>query len=251
MEKWTTSRRTRYLPVCWALVALASLGAAPPVAGPKPADLDRPPPPLAPAEAAKRFKVADGLVIGLAASEPEVTQPLSISFDDRGRMWVLQYRQYPLPEGLKAGQGSLGRLMKDRQTADALEAALKHIEQVTARLNAGEGSLGKLLKDDAFLSSLASATSKMDLLVSKLNSSEGTAGKFINDPALFNRLTGVTERLEQLVTRLTEGEGTAGLLLKDKQLYENMNGAVGDLRTLLANIQRDPRRYLNVRVSIW
>jgi phospholipid/cholesterol/gamma-HCH transport system substrate-binding protein len=156
-----------------------------------------------------------------------------------------------LTEGLKAGQGSLGRLMKDRQTADALEAALKHIEQVTARLNAGEGSLGKLLKDDAFLSSLASATSKMDLLVSKLNSSEGTAGKFINDPALFNRLTGVTEQLEQLVTRLTEGEGTAGLLLKDKQLYENMNGAVGDLRTLLANIQRDPRRYLNVRVSIW
>ncbi len=102
MEKWTTRRRMHYLPVCWALVALASLGAAPPIAGPKPADPDRPPPPLAPTEAARRFKVADGLAIGLAASEPEVTQPLSISFDDRGRMWVLQYRQYPLPEGLKA-----------------------------------------------------------------------------------------------------------------------------------------------------
>src|SRR5205823_12882704 len=86
----------------WALAALASLGAAPPVAGPKPVDPDRPPPPLAPAEAARRFKVADGLAIGLAASEPDVVQPLSISFDDRGRMWVLQYRQYPLPAGLKA-----------------------------------------------------------------------------------------------------------------------------------------------------
>ena len=156
-----------------------------------------------------------------------------------------------LTAGLKAGDGTIGKLLKDRHAADALEAALKHIEEVTARLNAGEGSLGKLLKDDAFSRSLSDATRKMDVLVAKLNSTEGTAGKFINDPALFNRLTGVTERLEQLVTRLTEGEGTAGLLLKDKQLYENMNGAVGDLRTLLANIERDPRRYLNVRVSIF
>lgn len=60
------------------------------------------PPPLSPAESAKRFKVADGLAIGLVVAEPEVAQPVSISFDDRGRMWVLQYRQYPIPNGLKA-----------------------------------------------------------------------------------------------------------------------------------------------------
>ncbi len=60
------------------------------------------PPALTPAESAKRFKVAEGLAIGLVVAEPEVTQPLSISFDDRGRMWVLQYRQYPNPNGLKA-----------------------------------------------------------------------------------------------------------------------------------------------------
>src|SRR4051812_28516183 len=60
------------------------------------------PPPLSPAQALKKFKVADGLAIGLVAAEPQVAQPLSISFDDRGRMWVLQYRQYPNPNGLKA-----------------------------------------------------------------------------------------------------------------------------------------------------
>jgi hypothetical protein len=84
-------------------LALASLWAGLSIgAGPKPAAPDGPPAPLTPQEAAKRFKVADGLAIGLAVSEPEVAQPLSISFDGRGRMWVLQYRQYPLPEGLKA-----------------------------------------------------------------------------------------------------------------------------------------------------
>jgi putative membrane-bound dehydrogenase-like protein len=58
------------------------------------------PPALSPAAAVKEFKVADGLEIQLVAAEPLVNQPLSISFDDRGRMWVLQYRQFPNPNGL-------------------------------------------------------------------------------------------------------------------------------------------------------
>lgn len=59
------------------------------------------PPPLSPEDERRQFKVADGLEIKLVAAEPQVAQPLSISFDDRGRMWVLQYRQYPHPVGLK------------------------------------------------------------------------------------------------------------------------------------------------------
>jgi putative heme-binding domain-containing protein len=62
------------------------------------------PPALSPAQSAEKFKLAPGLAVGLVVAEPEVTQPLSISFDDRGRMWVLQYRQYPNPNGLKAVQ---------------------------------------------------------------------------------------------------------------------------------------------------
>lgn len=57
--------------------------------------------PLAPDAAVGQFKVAGGLEIGLVVAEPQVSQPLSISFDDRGRMWVLQYRQFPNPNGLK------------------------------------------------------------------------------------------------------------------------------------------------------
>jgi putative heme-binding domain-containing protein len=56
---------------------------------------------LSPQEALKHFTVADGLEVRLVASEPLVRQPVSISFDDRGRLWVLQYLQYPVPEGLK------------------------------------------------------------------------------------------------------------------------------------------------------
>ena len=38
------------------------------------------------------------------------------------------------------------RLVTDPKAADALEASLKNIEEMTRQLNAGEGSLGKLLQ---------------------------------------------------------------------------------------------------------
>ena len=156
-----------------------------------------------------------------------------------------------LTSGIQQGRGTLGRLVTDPRAAQALEASLQNLEVMTRQLNAGEGSLGKLLHDDTFSRSLTSATTNLDTLVGKLNSSEGTAGKLINDPALFNQLTSLTQRLDQLITALNSGDGTAGRLLKDKQLYENMNGAVADIRTLIANINKDPRRYLNIRVSVF
>ena len=34
-------------------------------------------------------------------SEPIVQQPLHLSFDARGRLWVVQYIQYPEPAGIR------------------------------------------------------------------------------------------------------------------------------------------------------
>jgi putative membrane-bound dehydrogenase-like protein len=54
-----------------------------------------------PADAIKHFQVPEGFKITCAASEPDVRKPVTITFDDRGRMWVIQYLQYPSPAGLK------------------------------------------------------------------------------------------------------------------------------------------------------
>lgn len=52
-------------------------------------------------DAVKRMKLPEGFLVTCVASEPMIRQPVSISFDDRGRMWVLQYLQYPNYAGLK------------------------------------------------------------------------------------------------------------------------------------------------------
>jgi putative heme-binding domain-containing protein len=56
---------------------------------------------LSPAESLAKMTTADDLAVDLILSEPLVAQPTHISFDERGRMWVAQYRQYPYPAGLK------------------------------------------------------------------------------------------------------------------------------------------------------
>ncbi|MBL9213478.1 MAG: c-type cytochrome [Opitutaceae bacterium] len=54
-----------------------------------------------PAEAVKRMTVAPGFAVNLVASEPMMAQPVCLEFDARGRLWVVQYLQYPNPAGLK------------------------------------------------------------------------------------------------------------------------------------------------------
>lgn len=49
----------------------------------------------------KLFKVPSDLRLDTVLAEPEIAQPVFCNFDERGRMWVVEYRQYPDPAGLK------------------------------------------------------------------------------------------------------------------------------------------------------
>lgn len=72
-------------------------------------------PALSPAEAAKRFRVAEDLAWETVLAEPEIAQPVFLNFDERGRMWVVEYRQYPWPAGLKmVSRDSVWRAVYDR-----------------------------------------------------------------------------------------------------------------------------------------
>ena len=156
-----------------------------------------------------------------------------------------------MAHSVRQGRGTIGKLLSDSKSANALEASLDNVEQMTRRINAGEGSLGNLLKDEAFSESLTAATVNIRQLTDRINRGDGTVGKLMSDDTLFDRINSVTNRLDDLVTKLNEGQGTAGQLLKDKQLYENMNKTVSEMQALLADIRRDPKKYLNVKVSIF
>lgn len=56
---------------------------------------------LTPQEALKKFALSPGFAVDLIASEPQVTQPIAMCFDARGRLWVVEGQTYPVraPEG--------------------------------------------------------------------------------------------------------------------------------------------------------
>ncbi len=152
---------------------------------------------------------------------------------------------------ISQGRGTLGRLATNDSTAKALEASLQNLEAVTAGIRSGQGSLGRLLTDDALVRSLTATTTNLDAITGRISRGEGTLGKFATNDEVFNRLNSVTDRMDKMIAALQQGEGTAGQLLRDRQLYENMNGAVGELQSLLKNINADPKKYLNIRVSLF
>jgi putative membrane-bound dehydrogenase-like protein len=57
-------------------------------------------PKLPPAESAARLRPGPEFAVDLLLHEPLVAQPFHFSFDERGRLWVVQSRQYPYPAGL-------------------------------------------------------------------------------------------------------------------------------------------------------
>jgi phospholipid/cholesterol/gamma-HCH transport system substrate-binding protein len=204
--------------------------------------------------------VAEGATAGIE----EVTQLLKEVRAGKGTIGKLftdegMYRDFTalltsadaVVANINRGRGTLGRLTNDPAAYNALKGSLDNLELMTRRINAGEGSLGRLLKDEQFARSLSATTGNFEALSARINRGEGSVGKLVTDEALYNRLNALTGRIDSLVLRLSEGEGTAGQLLRDKKLYENMNGAVTDLRTLLTAVQKDPKKYLNVKVSIF
>ena len=59
--------------------------------------------PLIPSEAQKSFTLPEGYEMRLFASEPDVINPVAMTWDERGRLWVLELFEYPsgAPEGSK------------------------------------------------------------------------------------------------------------------------------------------------------
>lgn len=65
-----------------------------------PASYDQPSPELSPEESLETFQIEEGLKLELVASEPMVQDPVVSTFDEDGRLWVVEMRAYmPNMEG--------------------------------------------------------------------------------------------------------------------------------------------------------
>jgi putative membrane-bound dehydrogenase-like protein len=64
---------------------------------------------LSPKDELATFKVAKGFTVQLAASEPDIVDPVSMCFDERGRLFVCEMRGYP-NGGVGTGNETRGKI---------------------------------------------------------------------------------------------------------------------------------------------
>jgi putative membrane-bound dehydrogenase-like protein len=65
--------------------------------------------PLGPEKARKLFHLPPGLRIELVAAEPDIQSPVAMAFDEDGRLWVVEMRDYP--NGPAKGKPPEGRIV--------------------------------------------------------------------------------------------------------------------------------------------
>ncbi|HEY5313800.1 MAG TPA: PVC-type heme-binding CxxCH protein, partial [Pirellulales bacterium] len=101
----------RYLLIAFLAPVFGAGGASAIAAAPQPASLKSP---LEPAEALKQIVLPPGYRAELVASEPQIVDPVAIKFDEQGRLWVAEMRDYPHPPGPGEKPKSRIKLLEDR-----------------------------------------------------------------------------------------------------------------------------------------
>ncbi len=101
-SEWTTMLKN--LAVAAALVAALIAQPVDMAQAQKPSEViphaqDRPPgPALSPQEAIARMTVPEGFSVELVASEPNIVNPVAMTFDAKGRIWITESLEYPRRE---------------------------------------------------------------------------------------------------------------------------------------------------------
>ncbi|MCS7311443.1 MAG: MlaD family protein, partial [Acidobacteria bacterium] len=138
---------------------------------------------------------------------------------------------------LAAGKGSLGKLIQD-------DRLYRELVQITERLQSRDSIAGLLLQDREQARQMTETLGRLHRIVTNLEQGQGSAGKLLSDEKLYAELTQVVVQMNQLLDPQQNPDGTLQQILRDPSLYRDLHQAVRDVRQLIADIRRDPRKYL-------
>lgn len=153
--------------------------------------------------------------------------------------------------GLVRGEGTVGQLLTNKALYDQLNGTLGRANSMLARMQNPNGTVGRMLDDPALYNRLVGVIGSTDSLVMSISSSKGTAGLLLRDTTLYANMVGISRGADSLMRTLTNGQGTASRLLTDQTLYDALNKLVTDLSAILADVRRDPSRYMKGVVKVF
>jgi len=150
-----------------------------------------------------------------------------------------------------AGEGTLGRLVMSDELYQKIDRTAGRLETVTADLQAGKGTLGKLIYDPTLHDNANQLVTSARTFFDDVQAGKGTLGKLATDDALYQSARKTFDNLQSVTGRLEEGEGTAGKVFRDPQLYDNINNFTTELRALISDFRKNPKKYLRIKFSLF
>ena len=156
-----------------------------------------------------------------------------------------------ITNGLAKGQGTIGQLLTNKALYDNMNGSLARANAMLATFQNPNGTVGRMLNDPTLYNRLTGVIASTDSLVLTLNSTKGSAGLLLRDTTLYRNMVGITRGADSLMRSLTNGQGSASKLLTDQTLYDQLNKLVTDLSAVLADVRRDPSRYMKGVVKVF
>jgi phospholipid/cholesterol/gamma-HCH transport system substrate-binding protein len=170
-----------------------------------------------------------------------------------------------LYDRLNAVAGEVGQLVKDVKNSngtiskvlysDELYKDFRHLLQRTddmmVQVQQGKGTAGKLLYDPAIADEARATIGEAKKMLDNLNAGKGTAGKLLTDDEISKQLTLIAQKVNVSIDKLNSGQGTLGQLVVNPQLYDSMTGVSRELNSLLADMHKNPKKFLTIRLMLF
>ena len=181
----------------------------------------------------------------IAGDVAQVADRVQVAFDDQAAR--------ELRESLR----NFSRL--SAQLANTVALQSKNLDQISGDVQLGLTSINAAAaKLSAFSSRVDSATNRGELQTIVNNSQAAakellTATTRLRDVAVGldrteGRLASAVSKADSVFAKMNAGRGTLGLMVNDPALYQQSDSLVRELRVLIADVKKNPKRYFTVRV---
>ena len=181
----------------------------------------------------------------IAGDVAKVSDRVQVAFDDKAakelRESIRNFAQLSseLTRTVQAQSKNLDRISTDvKQGLQSVNAAAENLNHFSSRVDSAtsRGELQQIVSNSQIAArDLMQATASLRKLTDDVN---GTQAK----------LSSAVSRADSVFSKMNSGQGTFGRMVNDPRLYQNSDSLVNELRALVADVKKNPRRYINVRV---
>ncbi len=181
----------------------------------------------------------------IAGDVAKVADRVQVAFDDQAARELREsIRNFSRLSAQLATTVQLQSKNLDRVSSD-VQRGLTTINAAAANLNAfslrvdsatSRGELQTIVANSqAAAKELLAATTHLRELAVGLDRTEG-------------QLSNAVAKADSVFNKVNAGRGTLGMLVNDPALYQQSDSLVRELRSLVADLKKNPKRYFNVRV---